>query len=598
MSDSVTLSSPNGQVECTILLGSEGRQKDTLLWTVRFGGREVLAPSRLGLQLDGIPPWGTNLKRLSVEESRGVEAWDPVCGEQAHVETAYVEAAIVFEEVVPPGRRVRLRLRVFDSGVAVRYERLADDTGTWGVVGEDTAFRFPEGSIGYRQSWPEDRYVATDVNELQAPTMCPLLVDLKGGGYAVIHEAGNRSAGRLTLSAERRSRVLTAEPQGLTVLGPDDAIPWRVVLLAESLDDLIGIGSDVASLCPPNAIEDSSWIVPGKCIREVTLSTDGGFACVDFARAHGMKHILYDAGWYGHEYDDHSDPRGVDPDPDRTDKIEGWSGLDLQSVIDYGRSHDIGVFLYVNRRHLERYLDDVLPLFQKWGVAGIKFGFVNVGSAGWTSWLYDAIERCGEHRLMVDVHDAHRPSGLSRTYPNLLTQEGVRGNEHFPEASHNCLLPYARFTAGAADYTVCYKRDRLQTTSAHQLAIPAAFFSPLQLIYWYGRPADYDPKVLPEMSWFDRLPTVWDESVGLGGELGRWSAVARRSGDTWYVGVLNGEDGRTIELPLDRLGGGEWRVERFEDDDGRVRVSEGKAAGSIGCDLQSAGGAALILEQD
>ena len=597
MPDWIAIISPNERVEVRIGLDTDGRQQNALKWHLLKDGRDVIAPSRLGLHPEGLPPWGTNLRRLSAEDSRGVEAWDPVHGEQAHVEMSYAEAEVIFVEDVPPGRTIRIRARVFDNGVAIRYERPDDERGAWGVAAEDTAFRFPEGSVGYRQAWPEDRYHPTDVAELPSPTMCPLLVDVSGGGYAIVHEAANRDAGRMVLAADGRSKILKAEPQGVTVLRPGDTTPWRVVLLADSLDELIGVGSDVASLCPSSAIGDTSWIVPGKCIREVTLSTEGGHACIDFAKAHGMRHILYDAGWYGHEYDDHSDPRTVDPDPDRTDKIPGWPGLDLQNVIDYGKSQGIGVFLYVNRRHLERYLDDLLPLFQKWGVAGIKFGFVNVGPAGWTSWLYDAIERCAEHQLMVDVHDNFRPSGLSRTYPNLLTQEGVRGNEHFPEPSHNCLLPYARFVAGAADYTVCYKQSRLQTTSAHQLAIAAAFYSPLQLIYWYSRPSEFDPKVLPEMSWFDRVPTVWDESVGLGGELGQWSAVARRAGDVWYVGVLNNEEAKSVVLPLERLGGTSWNIERFEDDgSGGVLGSNGAIGGEIQLDLQSGGGSALVLE--
>ncbi len=590
--------SPNERDEASFWLDDDGPQRASLFWRVRIDGRELIEPSRMGLAPDGLPPWGANLEITAVVDKRvAVETWEPVYGEHASVAHRFEEFAVDVTETIPPRRTVRIWLRAFDGGAALRYERVDSSGEIWNLIDEQTAFQFPTGSIAYRQAWPEDTYHPTPVNALPDPTVCPLLIQLPSGGYAVVQEAGNRNSGRMMLDAESHRGILTARIQGVSPFEPGAVLPWRVVLHADEINDLVGVGSQIASLCPQNAIRNTDWIVPGKAIREVTLSTAGGIACVDFAAAHGMSHILYDAGWYGHEYDDHSDPRSVDPDPDRTDKIPGWAGLNLREVIDYSRERGIGVFVYVNRRHLERYLDDILPLYQGWGIAGIKFGFVNVGPAGWTSWLYDAVERCADHHLMVDIHDNHRPTGLSRTYPNLLTQEGVRGNEHFPDSSHNCLLPYTRFVAGAADYTICYRESRLQTTCAHQLAIAAAFYSPLQLVYWYAQPSRFDSRTMPELTWFDRVPTVWDDSVGIGGELGKWAAIARRSGDTWYVGVLNGATARSVTLSLEKLNGSSWKVERFDDATGHAVVAVTESAGSeITCDLQASGGSALILK--
>src|SRR5690606_31013598 len=140
---------------------------------------------------------------------------------------------------------------------------------------------------------------------------------------------------------------------------------------------------------------------------------------------------------------------------------------------------------------LERQIDQLFPLYQRWGVAGVKFGFVQVGDQAWTRWLHDAVRKAAEHRLLVDIHDAYRPSGFARSYPNLLTQEGVRGNEHMPTARHNTILPFTRYVAGPADYTICYYDKRIKTTRAHQLALAVILYSPLQFLFWYDRPAAY-----------------------------------------------------------------------------------------------------------
>ena len=191
---------------------------------------------------------------------------------------------------------------------------------------------------------------------------------------------------------------------------------------------------------------DTSWIKPGKVIREITLTDAGAEACLDFAVEHNFQYVEFDAGWYGHEYDDASDATTITLDPKRSK-----GPLDLRGFIDRANERGIGVILYVNRRCLERQLDEILPLFKEWGVKGVKYGFVRVGSQEHTSWLHDAIRKAAEHELLVDVHDEYRPTGYSRTYPNLLTQEGVRGDEAGPSAeqnAHHRLHAFARRGVG------------------------------------------------------------------------------------------------------------------------------------------------------
>jgi alpha-glucosidase len=233
--------------------------------------------------------------------------------------------------------------------------------------------------------------------------------------------------------------------------------PWRVIMAAEKPGELIENNFLLLNLNPPCEIENPAWIRPGKVMREITLSTEGGRSIVDFAVKRNLHYILFDAGWYGAESSKSSDATTVTIDPARNKNPDA---LNLHEVIAYAKERGIGVILYVNQRALYRQLDTILPLYKRWGVSGIKFGFVQVGSHYWTKWLHDAVKKCAEYELLVDIHDEYRPTGFSRTYPNLMTQEGVYGNEEFPDATHNVTLPFTRFTQGAADYTICYYRRR------------------------------------------------------------------------------------------------------------------------------------------
>jgi alpha-glucosidase len=307
-------------------------------------------------------------------------------------------------------------------------------------------------------------------------------------------------------------------------------------------------------------------------MREVILSTKGAKDLVDFAVKRHLQYIHFDAGWYGAEESPASDATHVNVDPRRNPKND----LNLQEVIRYAKQKGIGVWLYVNHLALEKQLDTLLPLYEKWGISGIKFGFVNVGSFYWNKWLLDAVKKCAAHHLMVDIHDEYRPTGFSRTYPNLLTQEGIRGNEEFPDATHNTILPFTRFLAGAADYTICYYQRPemkpgfpasryLKTTSAHQMALSVDYYSPLQFMYWYDKPEDSHNE--PELEFFDHIPTVWDDTKVLDGEIGKFITIARRSGNNWFVGSITNDDARDIKINCSFLAPGKkYKATIYYDD--------------------------------
>ena len=255
--------------------------------------------------------------------------------------------------------------------------------------------------------------------------------------------------------------------------------------------------------------------------------------------------------------------------------------------------------VYVNQRALVQQLDSLLPLYKKWGLKGIKFGFVQIGNQHWSTWLHDAVRKCAEYEMMVDIHDEYRPTGFSRTYPNLMTQEGIGGNEEMPDATHNTILPYTRFLAGAGDYTLCYFNGRVKNTKAHQLAMAAVYYSPLQFLFWYDNPAMYRGE--KELDFWKNIPTVWDESCALDGEIGEYIVQARRSGEEWFVGAMTNIEARTITLSTDFLKPGTKYMVSLYEDDGKlntrtkVRITHKKikAGDKLTLKLKESGGAAL-----
>ncbi|GAL78098.1 alpha-glucosidase [Algibacter lectus] len=329
--------------------------------------------------------------------------------------------------------------------------------------------------------------------------------------------------------------------------------PWRVVMMAKNEGELLENNYLIQNLNDPSAIADESWIKPGKVLRETTLTTQGAYAAIDFVAEHNMQYIMFDAGWYGDEMKNSSDATTVTLDPKRSK-----GPLDMEAVTAYGKEKGIGLILYINRRALEKQIDEVLPLLKKWGVAGIKYGFVRVGDQDATAWMHEAVKKTAQYEMIIDVHDEYRPTGFSRTYPNFLTQEGIRGDEESVPNAHTLISMFTRTLAGASDNTVCYYSSRVNTmggSHASQLAKTVCIFSPLQFLYWYDKaplaPVKEDglwgdTKTIgnePELEFFDSVPTTWDETKVLEAEIGEIGVIARRKGNDWYIGGINGGSG-------------------------------------------------------
>ncbi len=561
-----SLKSPDGNLEVAFALKDIGEEKACPVYRVTYKGRPVLADSRLGLQLkDG--PLDSGFEIVNFTGRSGASTWSPVCGERSVVRGDYNEGEFDLRQTAAPHRLLRITFRAYDAGIAFSYT-LPDQPGLkdFTITSEDSAFTFTADHKAWAAYRAQGNYDPADprqsknqplggevpLSTLKAGVERPLTVKVADDLYAAIAEAKLVNYARMKLRPAKApaftvEALLDGETGGSGEVSGTTPFtsPWRVVMVAPSPGKLLEQNDIILNLNDPCAIADTSWIKPGKVIRDVSLSTAGGKACVDFAVQQGLQYVLYDAGWYGHEYDDKASALAVNLDPQRNPDP---NSLNLQEVIDYGKSKGIGVILYVNRRALEKQIDQILPLYEKWGVKGVKYGFVNVGSQKWTAWLHEAVRKAADHHLMVDIHDEYRPTGYSRTYPNLMTVEGIRGNEEFPTAVNNAALPFTRFLAGPADATFCWYDARLKNTKPHQLALSTIFFSPWQFVHWYDKPSVFDGD--KALDYWKALPATWDETRVLHGEIGRVATVARRKGNEWFVGTIQPGGPREIEIPL------------------------------------------------
>ncbi|NLX94871.1 MAG: glycoside hydrolase family 97 protein [Rhodopirellula sp.] len=571
------LQSPNGELAVAFTLADMDGEAGSPVYRVDYRGRTIVENSRLGFDLaDGSLRSGFVL--ADNQERRHDSTWQPVYGERSTVRDRYHEATYLLRQSAPPHRVVRLVMRAYDEGIAFCYEFPRQTSmQKIRIAAERTEFRFPADHTAWAVYSAQGKYEEVPLSEIRAGCERPLVLRAADDLYLAVGEARLVDYARMKLAPLRPgSTNLVSQLSSEVEAEPPYRTPWRFVMVGESPGELLENNFLVLNLNDPCAIEDTSWIKPGKVIREVTLTTAGGKACVDFAAASGLQYVEFDAGWYGHEYSDESDATTVSVDPKRSP-----GPLDLEEVIRYAESRDIGIIVYVNRRALERQLDEILPLYRKWGIKGVKYGFVNVGSQQWTTWLHHAVRKAAENRLMVDVHDEYRPTGYSRTYPNLMTQEGIAGDETSPTNRLTLTILFTRMLAGAADNTICYYDPRVDknATHAYQLAKAVCLYSPWQFLFWYDRPSPSPPKTggaggslrtigdEPELEFFAKVPTVWDETRVIHGRIGQYAVIARRHGRQWYVGAMNAGEERALPLPLLFLEPGcRYTVDIYTDD--------------------------------
>lgn len=546
------LTSPDGNIQFSLELNAEG----VPTYRVTYQQTPVVLSSILGLS-----GWEKGFILADVIRIKKDTTWKPVYGERSLVKDHYEEMTVTLLRGKNSRQKFQLQIRAYNEGVAFRYLLPEDPNGGMGISirKEQTEFAMPEGTKAWFVAGAQGHYNLLPLTGWPGESERPLTLELPNGLYVCLAEAEmvNYSRTKFAPHPTKANTIQTSMFGEVDYFTPFST-PWRAIMVAKRPTDLLANNDLLLNLNPACAIENTSWIKPGKIMREISLTMKGSKELIDFAVKRKLQYIHFDAGWYGYEYVVGSDASAVNVDPRRNAN----SDLNMQEVIKYANEKGIGVFLYVNQRALYKQLDQLLPLYQSWGVKGIKFGFVEVGSYKWTTWLHEAIKKCAKYNLMVDIHDEYRPTGFSRTYPNLLTQEGIRGNEEMPDATNSTVQPFTRFIAGAADHTICYYhrpelKKRLaetqnarvmKTTSGHQLALAVVAYSPLQFLYWYDKPEDAQDE--PELEFFDNVSTVWDDTKVLDGEIGKHVTIARRKANDWFVGTVTNTEQRELKIPL------------------------------------------------
>ena len=608
------LSSPDGRYTISI---------DGMMYRVTYNNQVIIENSRLGIDIDNrlfesalaVPRgvhenWCSDLVQKSVITDMGHDTiWTPLYGEQARIRDHYNQMTLHYEKgsdgqgTVAEGYDKRkyyamdIIVRAYDEGIAFRYHFPETANSLFlHITGEQTSFAFPAGTQAWYEEWAQGPYEKRPLltayrspltDEPWFESERPLLLQLPSGTYVALLEAAMKdyTRGKFRLAQDHVLQVSMYDCAD--IISPYDT-PWRVIMAGERAVDLINHKDLLLNLNAERTEDDWSWVRTGKAFRSSRLTKEGIMQSIDYCAEFGFDYVELDAGWYGPEGKVASDAT----------KVAATRDFSMPEVCAYARSKGIGVWVYVNQRALYRQLDELLPLYERWGISGIKFGFVHIGNQQWSTWLHHAIEKCARHHIMVDIHDEYRPTGLSRTYPHLLTQEGVRGNEEMPDATHNVLLPFTRYLCGPADYTLCYFNSRVKNTKGHQLAMAAVYYSPLQFYFWYDQP--FVDKGEAELQFWKDCPTVFDESIALDGQPGEYILQARRAGDDWFVGAMTNNEGRTVTVATDFLPQGRYTMQIYNDDPSLttrtkvgVRTVTLKAGKPITLQLQPSGGAAL-----
>lgn len=562
-----------------------------LRYRISYGDAGIIKWSDLGFVLNGVVIGNNTLIRSKVNKKvRGEFAWR--LGEDDIIRNHYNEIIL---DCQSSSLKYNFIARVYDGSVAFRFI-VPEQAGIkqYVISRENTVFNFTMPFTIY-QYIHESVFTPTDIGSFNRT--CDFPATLTTGKYYIsLGDADNGFCTKAELKKGAGDNTL-----GIAFFSKDTAVvyngsfklPWRTISISESAIGMHQFSQLYLKLASPPANGIPAWIKPGKLLR-AQLTTQAGLDCINFAEKHNFQYIMYDAGWYGAEFRGSSDPTQVIPQ------------IDMQKVIDFGKSKGIGVVLYVNQVGLRAKLDTLLPLFRKWGVSGIKFGFVDASTQTGRSWVTTAIKKVNDAGFILNIHDNYRPTGLSRTYPALITQEGIRGDENSPDAFHTTALPFTRFLAGPADFTFCFPNPKnsysknLKVSKGQQLALTVVYFSPLQAIFWYGNPNDYTNE--DEIEFFKSVPTVWNESHYLSGDIGKNISCARRSGSTWFIGNAAGfEDWKGI-IKLDFLTKGiTYSATIYEDDNNgglQKRTLKIKKGDTFGIDIKAKGGQALIIEPE
>lgn len=601
---SYQLQSPDKKLKAVVTVG------DDIRFSLTHDGTEVLAPSPVSMTLRGGVVLGSNPKVTKVLKAVADKKIPSPFYKKTEVQDVYNQMTLSFRG------NYGLIFRLYDDGLSYRFTTKMD--GDIFVENEEASYNF---SSDHKAFAPyvnnqetsfekqfmnsfEQPYVHEPITKLNSGRLMflPLLVELEGGKKLCITEADledypgmflNNSTDKPSLKPVFAPYPKTKKQGGhnnlqMLVEEREDyiaktegtrAFPWRVFIVSED-DRQLADCDMVYRLASPCRLPDVSWVKPGKVAWDwwndwnlygvdfrAGINNETYKYYIDFASEHGIEYVILDEGWSVNL---------------AADLMQVIPEINIPELVDYGKSKGVGIILWAGYHAFDRDMEKVVRHYSEMGVKGFKVDFMDRDDQEMIDFLYRGAEVCAKYKMMVDYHGVCKPTGLQRTYPNVINYEAVYGLENMKWAAkthdmplYDVTIPFIRMIAGPMDYTQGAMRNAIranyapvytepmsQGTRCHQLATYVIFESPLNMLC--DNPSNYNRE--PECTEFiANIPTVWSKTIALDGKVGEYVAIARCHEGDWYVGALTNWDPREIDLDLSFLGEGDYKMELFED---------------------------------
>ena len=649
------IKSPNQRVQMSITSDASG-----LRYQVSLDGQSIIADSPLGLIIDNKQLGNTELQLLSKKQKAVKDTFDLIAGRSKKIDDHYQSLVLQFSNKSQPNLNFNLLARVYDQGVAFRYQLpVQKGLSTFTIQNELTRFDFAKdyqcfglnlGKFANSHEGEFDPIKASSIREhhlYDHPLVCKTGVgqitfalaesDVKNYPGSWFTGRGDGGLGVSTLLTPRfDNRADGLEKAAVKAsLTTDFNTPWRVIMLGDNPGDLTE-SSLIAVLGEPTKIKNTDWIKPGKVAwdwwndnqvvlddpnQKPGMNTATYKAYIDFASTLGLEYILIDAGWHeGAAWTNSPGSNVIKPIPE----------MNMPEILSYAKQKNVGVWIWLQWQQLDWQMEEALKTYEQWGIKGIKVDFMDRSDQQMVDYYHKLLSMTAKYHIMVDLHGAYPPNGLVRTYPHYLTQEGVLGAEYNKwssriTATHNVTLPFTRMILGPIDYTPGgfrhttpeefpqLRRNTLpyvKTTRGQALAMYVVYDSPLQMLadspITYSKTNGKWPQ--PQTEWQDGLefikdvPVTWDETQIVQGDIGEFIVSARRSGKNWYLGAMTNESARELIIPLNFLSKGKYTAEIWQD--GKTISSVEKTTGkytladSLTLTLAASGGAVVVLKKD
>ena len=638
----VSVTSPDGAIKVSVGVASEKPY-----YQVTYGSKELVLPSHLGFVLnDG--QLGERVEMKGSKTASTDETWTQLWGEDETVVNRYNELTVNFKERTGQKRMMTVVFRVFDDGVGFRYilpgtkkgeqYQIMDELTEITLAHDAKAWSIPSNRTEYFEGIFEADLLS------RKDTVCtPLTIEYEDSLLLALHEAALVDYASINLTPRtgnngsvRLLTALTPWQNGVKVYCQDETrTPWRTIIIGKRPGELM-TSRLMLNLNEPCQWEDTSWIEPGRYLgiwwsihkKQNTwemgpthgATTENVKRYIDFAARHGFSGVLaegWNPGW---------------GEGEQISYLKSYPDFDIEEVCNYALSKGVRFIGHTetwgNTRLLEEQMDEAFAWFSKLGIRAVKTGYVGhyfdgkelAKSQYGIRHYRKVIETAAKHHIMIDNHEPAMPTGLQRTLPNLMTQEGVRGQEYNAwdvkggnPPAHTVTLPFTRCLAGPTDFTPAIfnfsevvKGTHPHSTLAKQLGEFVVIYSPLQM----AADAIENYEGQPALTFIESCPTTWSKTLVPHGEIGKYVTVARkeRGGDNWWVGSITNEEARTLELRLDFLDeGATYRAVIYEDGPAAdfernpyemtIRQQEVTCQSTLTLRLARSGGAGIRIER-